>query len=406
MNTRDREKGTLSTLMAITLPVALAASGLVIDLGRMHSYKREMQNAADAAALAAAHEWRKENFSSYGDAAREDAALNGFDEDNGAEVDVNVPPASGTKAGDPDFLEVVIRQDAPMFFMRVFRSTPPSVSARAVAGLMPQDACLYVLDPHASAALQVAGLATVTLHDCGVQVNSDHSQGARSQGSATLTATSVGVVGDYSGTGFYPTPITGVVPAPDPLAYLQAPPSASCTYTEKQIIKTTMTLSPGVYCGGLEVTAAGNVTLQPGTYVIKGGGLKTQAGGYLSGTGVTFYVTEGTGYPWEPVDFHAGSTTNVSAPTSGPYKGILFYNDREVTATNLNLFAGTPSTQFTGVLYFPNTDVRFTGDSTVTAQQTMFVARKVEFQGNTTVEAYNLGRDFLPAGLSVARIVD
>ena len=392
--------------MAVVLPTALAATGLVVDLGRAYALRLEMQTAADAAALAAVHEWRQENFSSYVETALEDAAFNGFDEDAEAVVDVNVPPSEGAKAGDASFLEVVIRKPAPLAFMRLFRSEPPWVEARAVAGLMPQDACLYVLDPTGANALQVAGSSTVTFHDCGVQVNSSATTAATSQGSATLTATSVATVGGYSGTGFYPTPMPGVVPAPDPLAYLDAPLGLLCDHVEKQILKTATTISPGVYCGGLEVTAQGNVTLQPGTYVIGGGGLTTQAGAQVHGDGVTFYLTGSPSYPWAPIDFHGGSTAVLSAPTSGEYKGILFFTDRAITSSAVNVFAGTPDTRFTGVFYFPNTDVRFTGNSSTDAHQTVFAVRRIEFQGNTTVEAYNMTRDLLPSGLAVARVVE
>jgi hypothetical protein len=146
--------------------------------------------------------------------------------------------------------------------------------------------------------------------------------------------------------------------------------------------------------------------MQPGVYVIKGGGLMTQAGAQLRGSEVMIYNTAGSGYAWDPVDFHAGSTTQLSAPTSGDYKGILFFTDRDVTDTDLNVFAGTPETQFTGVLYFPNTDVRFTGNSSMEAHKMVFAVRRVEFQGDTTVEAYNMTRDMLPAGLAVARVVE
>ncbi len=84
----------------------------------------------------------------------------------------------------------------------------------------------------------------------------------------------------------------------------------------------------------------------------------------------------------------------------------MFFNDRNVSSSLLNIFAGTPQTQFTGVIYFPTTDVQFTGNSSTVAHKTVFAARKVEFQGNTTVEAYNIGRDLLPAGLAVARVVE
>jgi len=401
-----REKGAISTMMALTLPAVLAATGLVIDLGRMYAFKREMQSAADAAAIAAAQEWRQENYVSYRDAARNDAALNGFDADDGADVEINVPPKDGLKKGDSSYLEVVVSKPAPMYFMRLFRQEPPMVVARAVAGLMPTDACLYVLDPHASGALTVAGNSVVTLHDCGVQVNSDNVTGALSQGTAQLNATGVAVVGDYSGSGFNPTPVTGATAAPDPLAYLSAPPAGSCTFSERQTIKNARELSPGVYCGGIEITASGNAKLWPGVYVLKGGGLKTQAGAYLSGERVMFYNTSGSGDSWAPVNFHAASEAHLSAPTDGPYKGILFFNDRSVTATDLNIFAGTPHTQFTGVLYFANTDVRFTGDSSGESHNMFFAARKVAFQGNTRIEAYNIGRELLPSGLAVARVVE
>jgi hypothetical protein len=200
--------------------------------------------------------------------------------------------------------------------------------------------------------------------------------------------------------------VTGVTATADPLAYLSAPPAGACTFSERQTIKNARELSPGVYCGGIEITAQGNAKLWPGVYVLKGGGLKTQAGAYLSGERVMFYNTSGPGDSWEPVNFHAASESHLSAPTDGPYKGILFFNDRAVTATTVNIFAGTPHTQFTGVIYFANTDVRFTGDSSGESHNMFFAARKVEFQGNTRIEAYNLGRELLPSGLAVARVVE
>jgi len=321
-------------------------------------------------------------------------------------VTINVPPHSGPQQGDSSYIEVIVSKPAPMYFMRIFRQDPPTVVARAVAGLMPADACLYVLDPHASGSLTVAGNSSVTLHDCGVQVNSDNTTAAVSLGTAQLTATSVGVVGNYTGSGFYPTPSTGVIPAPDPFSYLQAPPTTGCTYTSRVTIKTETTLAPGVYCGGLEVTAGGVLHLTSGVYVLKGGGLKTQAGSKLTGEKVMFYNTGAPSYPWGPVNFHAASESDLSPPDSGPYKGILFFNDRSITATDLNVFAGTPNTTFTGAIYFANTDVRFTGDTDGEAHHMIFAARNIEFTGNTRIDSFNIARDLLPSGLAVARVVE
>jgi hypothetical protein len=304
---------------------------------------------------------------------------------------------------------VIVRKEAPLYFMRVCRADEPMVETRAVAGLMPTDACLYVLDPSASASLYIRGQARVTLHDCGVQVNSTNSTAAKSEGSAQLNATGVGVVGNYSGTGFFPTPLTGVMPADDPLAYLSPPSDASCDYVGQREVKQQegpVSLAPAVYCGGLYVTGNAEVTLQPGVHVIMGGGLKTDSGAKLSGSEVMLYNTGNATYPWRPIDLHAASTTTLSAPTSGEYKGILVFNDRNVSSSEPNEFEGTPSSQFTGALYFKSTKVYMSGDNEEVAHKMILVAQTVEFAGKTRLDAYNLGRDLLPSGLAVARIVD
>src|SRR6187431_1657985 len=50
---KDR-KGNLSIIAAIVLPVGLAAAGMAIDTSKMIASRAALQNAADAAALAAA----------------------------------------------------------------------------------------------------------------------------------------------------------------------------------------------------------------------------------------------------------------------------------------------------------------------------------------------------------------
>ncbi|TFH24813.1 MAG: hypothetical protein E4H03_02610, partial [Myxococcales bacterium] len=80
-----REKGAVVAYMAIIMPVMLGGLGLAIDNGRLYSVRRQMQTAADATALAAAHEWRNQNYENYAAVAKEDALLNGFDENEGVE---------------------------------------------------------------------------------------------------------------------------------------------------------------------------------------------------------------------------------------------------------------------------------------------------------------------------------
>jgi hypothetical protein len=111
----------------------------------------------------------------------------------------------------------------------------------------------------------------------------------------TLAAPEYDIVGNYC-THYtpVPTPNTGVAVAPDPLAYLAPPATApyTCDYTNYSASSGT-TLSPGVYCGGINVGNS-TYTLNSGNYILVGGGLTTQStNSHISGTGVFFYNTFG-----------------------------------------------------------------------------------------------------------------
>ncbi len=403
---RRSERGAIAALVAILLPVILAAIGLAVDNGMLYAEKRQMQTAADATALTAAHEWRRQNYFGYQDIARADAARNGFEEGGDVEIDINVPPQSGPRAGDGNFVEVIIREQVPLYFMRVFREEPAQVESRAVAGLVAADACIFVLDPNASGALTVAGDAHVVLQGCGIHVNSSSNTAARTIGGGSVEASAVGVVGNYSGNGFFPTPQTGVYEQTDPLAELPEPPIGACTFTEQVTIMDTQVLNPGTYCGGIKVTATGHATLNPGIYILKGGGLTLQAAGQIEGDEVMFFNTFGPGYPYDPIVFSAASYSDLSAPISGDFKGILFYQDRDVVSNALNIFAGTPNTDFSGVCYFPTTDVRYVGTSATNSQHTMIVARRLEFRGTADFSSMPPNSPLLPTALAIARVVE
>src|SRR6185369_5317861 len=100
--------------------VVTAFAGLALDAGYMYFHKRRMQTAADAGAYGAALELLRGNTGTTTAAARNDTALNGFTNgSNGVTVTVNSPPASGSKTGNADFVEVIITHPQDTWFMRV-----------------------------------------------------------------------------------------------------------------------------------------------------------------------------------------------------------------------------------------------------------------------------------------------
>jgi len=109
VNRRD-ESGQTLILFVLALGVLLGMAAMTIDVGLAYVARRDMQNAADAAALAGADAILEGQSSVLAaNAARDLALQNGYD--NAAAdvtVTINVPPTSGPHSGDSDFIEVFI----------------------------------------------------------------------------------------------------------------------------------------------------------------------------------------------------------------------------------------------------------------------------------------------------------
>jgi hypothetical protein len=74
----------------------------------------------------------------------------------------------------------------------------------------------------------------------------------------------------------------------------------------------------------------------------------------------------------------------MTAPTSGTYKGIAIYQDRRAQdCSNCNLLNGNSNSVITGALYFPSQELQYNGTGNTTAVCTLFVARRIEFTGNS-----------------------
>ena len=400
----SKQEGVAVAMFAIMLPVFLGALGLAIDAGATYEQNRRMQTAADAAALAAAQEVKLQNADLTTSAALAGAAENGFEPSTETDIDVRRPPTTGAYKGDNEYVEVVISHPQPLYFMSMFKESSDDIRARSVAGTQPSDTCLLVKNPTANRALDFGGNATVRFADCGVTVNSDHSTAATATGSSIAEASHFTVVGGTSGSNFNPAPYTGAEPLDDPLAGFVMPAVGACTFSGTQIIMTSTTLNPGVYCGGLDLRSQSAVTFNPGVYYLAGGGLNANAGASLTGTGVTFVNTKKPGYNYDKIWINGGALIDLAAPTSGTWQGILFYQDPSINSTKQNIFNGGASMKLTGIVYFPTTSTKFSGDFGSDAQKLLMIGDKVEFTGNTNFKG--LPKEFLPRTLLAARVVE
>ncbi len=385
-----RAPGQVMVLICVSLVALMGMIGVVTDFSFMQHQRNMMQTAADSAAMAGSQEL------SYGDmaaAGKADAARNGYtDGTSSVTVTINNPPSSGPYAANSAYVEAIVSKPEPTYFMRALGVGTLTVSARAVAYEGSGPNCIYVLNPSAPSAFSANGNVDVN-SSCGLLVDSSSSTGLSVVGNVQITAPSIGVTGGYSSGGnssLTPTPKTGVIPASDPLSNLQAPTVGSCAHTNFSLNGNSGSsgspyqLYAGTYCGGISVNGNAVLHFNAGTYVLAGGGMSISSNTTMSGTGVTFYNTTGTG-GYGGISFGGNSTVNLSAPTSGPLTGILFFQDRSIpTSGAASTFTGNSSSTFDGAIYFPTTSLSFHGNSSSNGYS-ILVAYQLTLSGNDSL---------------------
>lgn len=426
--------GQMSAVVAVAVATVIIASALSVDAGFLWQMRRKLQAAADAAAVSGAQ--AEINGDSYTAAAQNSARLNGFaPDDPNVTITVNDPPQSGPYAGQAGYVETVIQEKVPTYFLSVIGLHTIEVAGRAVAAYGPNGTvgvggggggggggqvtdgrtCIYALDPSASGALTFDG-ASLFAADCGILVNSSSSSAVKiNDANISWGRFTLGIVGNYSlspllGIGFltsiHPQPMTGIAPVTDPLSKLSAPgfDGSKCDYVNltsdgvttlsNNLPVVNTSFPPGVYCGGIHLSGSAVLRLvnsdpsQP--YVMLGGGITVNDGAVLVGRrNVTFYLTGNSTYPYAGVNINTANANLLFAPNSGSLAGMLFFQDRNISsataAANPNTIKGGSASIYHGVLYFPTTALSYAGaEATValdSSPYTIVIADTVDFLG-------------------------
>jgi len=318
---RRREAGQAVALLAVVLVTLTMAAGLAVDMGYLRYQRRRAQMAADSAAIAGASCNGTLNCTTtVSEEGITSASYNGF-APNGSQTTVNVRPGptSGAFAGDANYVEATITQKTPVFFMKILGSAFSSytISARAVATLQAGKSCIYTT----SSLSLFGGLAS----NCVVDVGSDIDFLGVDNNSFYLDTYGATYAGTFTHTegSTDPTPVKGGAVA-DPLPNLTngaEPPHVTPPATCSDSNGVTYTYCAGYWSGGLTI---GNwpVNFQPGTYVFGGPLVITGNGNLVSGTGVTFYMANGSA-----VYINYGPSRQIPYP---PYNFLTFAHSHSV----------------------------------------------------------------------------
>ncbi|MGH1571314.1 TadG family pilus assembly protein [Methylobacterium sp. P31] len=398
----------MTILVGMLSPVGLGVAAYAIDLSNVKLINNRLHVAADAAALAAVAVLP--DTSAALDRALSTAAANARSSDGTVTTSADVqfgtydatsktftPNATPTNAVRVTASRTSSRGNPIILaFGKALGFSSVDVSESAVAVRFSPAYCFLVLDPTASGALYVSGTGKLSVPNCGVQVNSTSATAATAGNNSTAQARSFCVVGGYSGTTFTPTPITHCAAAPDPLAALPepSPPTSGCYYNGLNTGSSMSLPSNVTYCGNITLNGNGNFTLQPGVYYFQNATVKMLQNSSLSGSGVTIFLDANS-----TIQFSASGTVNLTAPSTGTYKGVLIFQSRNASATTTNVVRGSPNIYMDGTIYTPSSTLSMTGSGSISdvAKTGYVIAGRVSYNGSVTFnfDAYS---NVLPAG--------
>jgi hypothetical protein len=384
------------------------------------------------------------------DAALRTALGNGFDNADAAEdVVVHIPPTSGRYIGLPNFIEVDVQATRPAIFGGVIGRTVWPVGVFAVATNdqnLTFPFSMLALSHTACKAMQVSGSGTITAFGS-LQSNSDGSDcpgdpvGFSRTGGGDIdviaddsSCRSVGEIQDQGTGEMTCTKDENSFALPDPLKKLDPPTTPALaapmlfigpgsvpsgggntdgypkdcpgdvdrapSVTSPQTCKLAPTgawgnkawvLYPGLYPGGLEITAGTTAYLMPGVYWIGGGGIRVANDGSIISIGTESDATTSlpTHATW--AGFGGGiliynSTLPVAGGAGGPivfdgsssrlllhdldladtdpnhiYNNMVIFQDRTVTSP-VTLNGSTSEAEVEGIIYVPAGEVKLNGN--------------------------------------------
>ncbi|MCK5284108.1 MAG: Tad domain-containing protein [Alphaproteobacteria bacterium] len=383
-----QNEGSVLPLIALTFPVILGMVSLGTDASLWMSEKRNLQISADASVIAAGWELAQESEEYMDYVAYREATNNGYDSSANGELILQIlnSDADGTT------ISIALEQDANTFFSKIIFNTPIRIAAYAEALITGIDGqfCVFALEDEDSGAVATFGSVDIDSPDCGIAVNSTDDEALTMKGNVDFNIGTVRISGDYDIGGSvdfdYTSLRTGQAPIADPYEDLDVPEHNDCDSNNTRINSST-TLSPGTYCGGINVSGNNSITFEPGVYIIDGGDFNVTGSGNMIGEGVTFILT-GEGNDYAGLDISGNRSIEFSAPLSGEnWSGITFFQDRNAPQRdNLqNKIVGTSDIIFDGVAYFPSQGLWFGGNTTVLGNDTpctKLIARTVTLTGN------------------------
>jgi hypothetical protein len=412
MLSNQSNRGQAIVLIVLSIVGLIALTALAIDGGNAFGDRRSAQSAADNAALAGA-------LARVNDQNINNAALTITRDNNRADGTVTIqnPPGPGCNGSTPNivivpadawgmhhdelsyYVQVVIRSSVNTFFGPVIGINQVHSCVQAIAHGKP----LVMVTPFAGNA--IIGLdPTGNSFDSGQSnaawwqvtgggIFANHNAHSKNADSVTFPdgkcITSVGTSSGFACSPVKQNQTNMYIHYPADISTLMSPRTPLCNGTS--FLDADGKIHPQAGKDG-SVVATFEGDFAPGLYCFPNAGGN---GGVLTGDGVTFYITD--------IDFTrkfngAGSHINVTAPTSGEYKGLVIFGPVTPTPCTQNIeIRGNGSTPFKGTVFLPSACIDYRGNGTADAN-TQIIGYDITSNGTADVVInYNPNDGWKPA---------
>jgi hypothetical protein len=406
---RDR-RGNALVIAGAAMPLVIGSAGLATDTVEWALWKRQLQRAADSAAMAGVYAVIDGKTASTG--ATNDLLTNDHTGITRATTDVTTPVVTGFS--NAVRVQLTLQQALP--FSSLFMSSAPTITATGTAAVSREGSyCVVALNNTTSPSILINGNITVDL-GCGMISNSTSTtESIDADGNAhVVNATPIAGVGKVPAINGTNTELSYQLKQSDPYAgkYPTGDPSTmTCNKLATQISLANQTvtdagrvyqvINPGCYQqqggGGSQANSAfstsnQNIAMNPGVYYIDSANFDIGANTYIkvnssdTSQGVTIILT---GNNPGSVQISANAQVQIRAQGSGTYENMLFI--QKAGATQASLISGNSNSWFDGAFYFPSTQVNLNGDGSAKFKCAMLVANIVSFSGNTQVQNNTTG---------------
>lgn len=399
--------GNALAICAAAMPLMIAGVGFAIDTVQMSLTRRELQRAVDSAAMAGAY-GINQNQSSTGTtrtgyataAVTRDLEVNN-DVTLSADPVIENAPTTGPYADNIEAVRVQLSANRQLSFLSFFNAAPVPITVEATAMIVRDGTfCLLALEDGTEPGVTVTGNAEINI-GCGISTNSRAETAITAGGSSSVTATPIMAVGGVPTSGNFNgselVPYSAV--QSDPFAGLPTPAPTNCVAPPTIGPQDSVAIGPdtngwnatdGSIClNGL--TVQGTLTFPAGaTVYINGGELDFGAQAQVTGTNVTFVLTS-TNATSNPdsvatLNINGGADLDITAPSSGPYAGVAFYEDRRAPVGRVIRYNGNAGSTINGGMYFPRSYFSYLGTAQTAATCIQLVARRLDFGGTGRVQ--------------------